>query len=51
MSEIDVQKAVRQSIQTEKNAMDFYRMGAGLMKDPEARRVYDLPRYSKRRLP
>jgi rubrerythrin len=42
MSDMDVQKAVRQSIQTEKNAMDFYRMGGGMMNDPEARRVYDL---------
>lgn len=36
------QKAVRQSIQTEKNAMDFYRYGANLMKDEQARRVFDV---------
>lgn len=42
MSEIDVQKAVRQSIQTEKNAMDFYLRGSGLMGDAEARRVFNL---------
>ncbi len=42
MSEIDVRRAVRQSIQTEKNAMDFYRLGAGMMKNPEAKRVFNL---------
>jgi len=39
---INVQEAVRRSLQTEKNAMDFYRMGAGKMQDPEARRVFAL---------
>jgi len=40
MSDIEVQKAVRQSIQTEKNAMDFYQKGGALMKNPEAQRVF-----------
>jgi rubrerythrin len=39
---INVQEAVRRSIQTEKNAMDFYKMGAGKMQDPEARRIFTL---------
>jgi rubrerythrin len=39
---INVQEAVRRSLQTEKNAMDFYRMGADKMQDPEARRVFTL---------
>jgi rubrerythrin len=39
---ITVQEAVRRSLQTEKNAMDFYRLGAEKMKDPEAKRVFDL---------
>jgi rubrerythrin len=42
MSDIDIQKAVRQSIQTEKNAMDFYKLGAGMMTNPEAKRVFNL---------
>lgn len=39
---ITVQEAVRRSLQTEKNAMDFYRIGARKMRDAEARRVFDL---------
>ena len=39
---IDVQEAVKRSIQTEKNAMDFYRLGAQKMKDPDARRIFDV---------
>jgi rubrerythrin len=42
MSSIDVQQAVKQSIQTEKNAMNFYQMAAGMMKDQDARRVFNL---------
>ena len=41
-NEISVQEAVRRSIQTEKNAMDFYHMGAGKMQDSEAKRVFEL---------
>ncbi len=39
---ISVQEAVKRSIQTEKNAMDFYRLAALKMKDSEARRVFEL---------
>lgn len=39
---ITVQEAVRRSIQTEKNAMDFYRLAAIKMRDAEARRVFEL---------
>lgn len=42
MTDIDVQKAVRQSIQTEKNAMDFYRLGAGMMDNKDAKRVFEV---------
>jgi rubrerythrin len=39
---LTVQEAVRRSIQTEKNAMDFYRLAAQKMQDSEARRVFEL---------
>ncbi|MBT1073074.1 ferritin-like domain-containing protein [Pelotalea chapellei] len=39
---IDVQEAIKRSIQTEKNAMNFYQSGADQMKDPEARRVFEI---------
>lgn len=39
---LTVQEAVRRSIQTEKNAMDFYRLAAQKMRDAEARRVFEL---------
>jgi rubrerythrin len=39
---LTVQEAVRRSIQTEKNAMDFYRLAALKMRDDEARRVFEL---------
>jgi rubrerythrin len=39
---LTVQEAVRRSIQTEKNAMDFYRLVAQKMQDAEARRVFEL---------
>ncbi|MBC7961895.1 MAG: ferritin family protein [Steroidobacteraceae bacterium] len=39
---IDVQEAVKRSIQTEKNAMNFYQLGAQKMKDPDARRVFEV---------
>ncbi len=43
MSEtIDVQEAVREAIQTEKNAMNFYELGARLMTDPDAKRVFQI---------
>ncbi len=39
---LTVQEAVRRSIQTEKNAMDFYRLAALRIRDAEARRVFEL---------
>ena len=39
---IDVQEAIKRSIQTEKNAMNFYQMGAGRMKIQDARKTFDL---------
>lgn len=39
---IDVQEAVKRSIQTEKNAMNFYQLGAQKMKDANARRVFEI---------
>jgi len=39
---IDVQEAIKNSIQTEKNAMNFYQLGASRMKDQAARKTFDL---------
>lgn len=39
---MDLQEAIKRSIQTEKNAMDFYRLAATHMKDAEAKRVFDV---------
>lgn len=39
---INVQEAIKRSIQTEKNAMDFYKLGAQKMNNPDARRVFEL---------
>ena len=39
---VSLQEAVRRSIQTEKNAMDFYRLGAQRMANPEAVRIFEL---------
>lgn len=41
-NQVDVKEAVRRSIQTEKNAMDFYVRGAAAMKNAEARKVFEL---------
>lgn len=38
----EVQEAVRNSIKTEKYAMDFYRYGATLMKDEQGRKVFEV---------
>ena len=38
----EVITAVRRAIQTEKNAMDFYRLGAGHMQDDKARKTFEL---------
>ena len=40
--EIDVQDAIKKSLQTEKNAMNFYQLGATRMKNPDAMRVFEL---------
>lgn len=39
---MDIQEAIKRSIQTEKNAMSFYILGAQKMKNPEARRTFEL---------
>ncbi|HXE96560.1 MAG TPA: ferritin family protein [Dongiaceae bacterium] len=39
---INVQDAIKRSIQTEKNAMNFYQIGARKMNDPDARRTFEL---------
>jgi rubrerythrin len=39
---VDVQEAIKRSIQTEKNARDFYRLGAKHMKNPRARKTFEL---------
>ncbi len=39
---IELKDAVRRAIQTEKNAMDFYQRGAEMMKNAEARKVFQL---------
>ncbi len=40
--QVDVQEAVKRSMQTEKNARDFYRLGAQHMKNEEAKRTFEL---------
>lgn len=37
----DVQEAIKQAIQTEKNAMNFYQLGAKQMKDKDAKRLFE----------
>jgi rubrerythrin len=39
---LDVQEAIKRSIQTEKNAMNFYQLGAQQMKDQAARKTFEL---------
>jgi rubrerythrin len=39
---INIQEAIRRSIQTEKNAMNFYQLGAERMKNQAARRTFEL---------
>lgn len=39
---IDLQDAVRRAMQTEKNAMDFYKRGAEMMTNAEAKKVFEL---------
>ena len=39
---MDLQEAIKRSIQTEKNAKDFYRLAATHMKDADAKRVFEV---------
>ena len=39
---IDLKDAVRRAMQTEKNAMEFYQRGAEMMKNAEAKKVFEL---------
>lgn len=39
---IDIQDAIKRSIQTEKNAMNFYQLGAQQMKDSAAKRTFEI---------
>lgn len=39
---IDIQEAIKRSIQTEKNAMNFYQLGAQKMNNQDARRTFEL---------
>lgn len=41
-STLNLKEAVKRSIQTEKNAMDFYTRGAAMMKNPDAKKVFEL---------
>ena len=40
--DVDVQEAIKRSIQVEKNARDFYRLGATHMKDAQAKKTFEL---------
>jgi len=42
MGFFDLQKALKDSIQTEKDAMDFYKFGAEKMADEKARKTFEL---------
>lgn len=42
MDNLDIQKAIKDSIQTEKDAMDFYKYGAERMAEEEARSTFEL---------
>ncbi|MEJ2471098.1 MAG: ferritin family protein [Desulfuromonadales bacterium] len=42
MGLIDVQKAIKDSIQTEKDAMDFYKHGAERMAEDRARKTFEI---------
>lgn len=39
---VDTQEAIKRSIQTEKNARDFYRLGANHMQDGRARKAFEI---------
>ncbi|MEI7817545.1 MAG: ferritin family protein [Desulfuromonadales bacterium] len=38
----NIQEAIKRSIQTEKNAMNFYQLGAQKMNNPDARRTFEV---------
>lgn len=42
LKDIDLKEAIKRSMQTEKNAMDFYRRGAEKMKREEAKKTFEL---------
>jgi rubrerythrin len=42
METFDLQKALKDSVQTEKDAMDFYRFGAEKMAEEKARQTFEL---------
>ncbi len=42
LKNVDMQEAIKRSIQTEKNARDFYRLGARHMKDQRAAKTFTL---------
>ena len=42
LNETEVKKALASSVQTEKNAMNFYELAAKQMKDPEAIKTFEL---------
>lgn len=39
---INLQQAIKNSLQTEKNAMNFYLAGASYLKDPDAKRTFEI---------
>lgn len=39
---IDIQKAIKEAMQTEKNAMDYYKYGAEKMHDERAKRSFEI---------
>jgi rubrerythrin len=39
---IDIQEAIKRSIQTEKNAMNFYQLGSQQMKNADARKTFEV---------
>jgi len=42
MGTVDVQKAIKEAIQTEKDAMDYYKYGAERMAEDHARKTFEL---------
>lgn len=42
MGQIDLQKAIKEAIQTEKDAMDYYKYGAERMAEDKARQTFEL---------